>query len=227
MKQGAALKQLLAILFLYSGTAYANAIIFNAGFDTGGMTGWTPFTTSKGLLGTGMPTVISFDTTGNGASDAAEFQVGQVVPAGLAPEGGGIYQTVLLPSSGTYTISADIAAGNLNAPGSVSGGIAELLFDMQPVFGYNLGDLSEGEVVRQAITANVIAGAGTHSFGIQFLNPVVSSTFSPYQYVDNYWVEDPVDAPEPSTFLLLFFGLAILARRGRFPTGRSIRPRIF
>lgn len=228
--RGAALQRLSLALFLCLGAAHANSFIFNGGFETGNLNGWTPFT--NGSLGTTMPTVVPFDTTGAGASDAAAFHVGPVTTAGLAPQGGGIYQegiyqSVVLPSSGSYSIFADIAAANPGLDANGFAGTAQILIDMQPVWGYDLGALNAGDVVRQAINTNVIISAGTHSFGIEFLRPAMATAFTPYQYVDNFWVEDQADAPEPSTFALLFFGLAVLAWRGRVSTGRSFRPRIF
>jgi hypothetical protein len=213
--RGAALQQFCLALFLCSGLAHANGIIFNGGFETGNLNGWTPFTTSNGSLGTTMPTVVPFNTTGNGSSDAAEFQVGQATVAGLNPQGGGIYQDVVLPASGSYTIFADIAAANPGLEANGFAGTAKVLLDMQPVWGYNLGALNAGDVVRQAITVNVLLTAGPHSVGIEFLRPATTTTFTPFQYIDNFWIEDQWDAPEPSTFVLLFFGLAILALRGR------------
>ena len=213
-RSAAVVQQFLAILFFCSGAAYANGIIMNGGFGTGNLNGWTPFTTANGTLGIFAPAVVPFDTTGGGVSNAAEFQVGQMTAAGFDPQGGGIFQNVVLSSAGTYSISADIAASNPGPKANGFAGTAELLLDMQPVWGYNLGALSGGEVVRQAITANVIASAGAHSFGIEFLRPATTTAFTPFQYVDNFWVEDQQDAPEPSTFLLLFFGLALLALRG-------------
>ena len=47
----------------------------NGDFETGDLTGWTTFTTTNGTIGT--PAVVPFDTTGSGASNAAEFNVGR------------------------------------------------------------------------------------------------------------------------------------------------------
>jgi hypothetical protein len=65
------------------------APVVNGDFETGDLTGWTTFTTANGTIGT--PAVVSFDTTGTGASNAAKFNVGRQVLGSGAPEGGGIH----------------------------------------------------------------------------------------------------------------------------------------
>ena len=58
--------------------AAANAdLISNGDFSTG-LTGWTVFTTANGTTGAGLPDVVSFNTTGSGASNSAQFNVGEV-----------------------------------------------------------------------------------------------------------------------------------------------------
>ena len=64
----------------------------NGDFKSGTLSGWTTFVTGNGTIGT--PAVVSFDTTGSGASNAAQFDVGQVTHNFPVYEGGGIYQSV-------------------------------------------------------------------------------------------------------------------------------------
>ena len=79
----------------------------NGDFETGDLTGWTTFTTASGTIGT--PAVVSFDTTGTGASNAAKFNVGQRRRLAGIPQGGGIYQSVNT-AAGEFDVSADVAA---------------------------------------------------------------------------------------------------------------------
>src|SRR5215469_11867190 len=68
-------------------------LISNGNFATGDLTGWTPFVTANGTNGSGLPVVVSFDTTGTGASNSAQFNVGEAdFPVGVQ-QGGGISQT--------------------------------------------------------------------------------------------------------------------------------------
>ena len=197
-RRGAAVQRLCVILCFCAGAARANGLIFNGQFDAGNLDALSLFTTPNGALGVNMPAVI--DAADIAAADIAGFPPGQATAAGISLEGSGIYQNLVLPSG--------------PQPNALAG-TAELLLDMRPIWGYNLGDLTAGQIVRQAITVDVIASAGPHSFGIQFLSPGPSLTYTPFQYVDNFWVEDQWDAPEPSTFVLIFFGLAVLAVRAR------------
>jgi hypothetical protein len=52
--------------------------------------------------------VISFDVTGSGATNAAQFQVGQVTLNVGVPEGGGLTQN-LLTAIGTFMFMANLA----------------------------------------------------------------------------------------------------------------------
>src|SRR4051794_15573680 len=90
-----------AVAALFVAAAAAAAVV-NGDFESGDLTGWTTFTTANGTLGT--PAVVSFDTTGTGASRAAQFNVGENTYTGVY-EGGGIYQIV--NATGLFTVSAD------------------------------------------------------------------------------------------------------------------------
>jgi hypothetical protein len=106
------LTALATALALVCSPAAADRINFiqNGGFETGGFTGWTLFTTSSnGSLGfSPVPDVVSFDVTGRGTSNAARFQVGQVTFNARVPEGGGLMQDVHT-STGNFSFTVGIA----------------------------------------------------------------------------------------------------------------------
>jgi hypothetical protein len=61
-------------------------LIINGDFGTGNFTGWTLTTTSaNGTFGPSPPflQVTSFNVTGSGATNAAQFQVGEVIFTGV------------------------------------------------------------------------------------------------------------------------------------------------
>jgi hypothetical protein len=91
-----------AVAFFLSAPAHAD-LITNGDFQTGTLAGWTVFTTSNGSDGAGLPNVVSFNTTGGGASDAAQFNVGEI-NFDRTPQGGGLSQTIIAPVSGSYTL---------------------------------------------------------------------------------------------------------------------------
>ncbi len=99
MKNALVFSTMLALVLGAAGTVDAN-LLTNGDFQTGSLAPWTAFTTGNGTNGAGFPNVVSFDTTGSGASLAAQFQVGEVTFTG-AQEGGGIFQSLTL-AGGTY-----------------------------------------------------------------------------------------------------------------------------
>jgi hypothetical protein len=95
---------------LVSAGAKANTLISNGDLATGNFTGWTLFTTSaNGSLGFApVADVTSFDVTGSGATNAARFQVGQVIKnTANVPEGGGLMQGVHT-STATFMFTANV-----------------------------------------------------------------------------------------------------------------------
>jgi hypothetical protein len=176
-------------------SAASAASVSNGDFETGGLSGWTTFTTANGALGNGLPVVTPFDTTGAGASNAAKFNVGQAVFEGFGnthPQGGGIYQSVTT-GAGRFTISADTAASNQNALSSNSScGLFELLIDGNVVASHDFGACDPSATVRFTLTATRLAlTAGSHEIRVRITRPL--TTFagsalragSPLEYVDN------------------------------------------
>jgi hypothetical protein len=128
------------------------APVVNGDFETGDLTGWTTFTTANGTIGT--PAVVSFDTTGTGASNAAKFNVGRQVLGSGAPEGGGIHQSVNT-AAGEFDVSADVAV-RLEAAAEIdasSCGSFELLVDGAVVAGHDFGNCDGGVTERSTLSA--------------------------------------------------------------------------
>jgi hypothetical protein len=189
MFRGSKLLATLAVVGLTAviavGVASA-APVANGDFETGDLTGWTTFTTANGTIGT--PAVVPFDTTGTGASNAAQFGVGQVVFTPGVQEGGGIYQSVST-AAGLFDASADVAA---RAPvANNSCGLFELLVDGVVVASHNTFSLDftlcpANTTVRSTLSAAGLAlSAGSHEIRIRITRPFITSAQTPLEYVDN------------------------------------------
>ena len=177
--------------------------VSNGDFATGDLTGWTTFTTANGALGTGLPAVTPFDTTGAGASNAAEFNVGQAVFAGTTDQqGGGIYQSVTT-GAGLFTLSADTAAVNQNALSDNSScGLFELLLDGSVVASHDYGDCGPSATLRFTLTATgLVLTAGPHEIRVRITRPFITfagsslRAGSPLEYVDNVTLSTVTRSP--------------------------------
>ncbi len=159
----------LAALFLLSGgMGTAQADFINGNFATGDLTGWTVFTTANGtngvdpVTGASLPDVVSFNTTGTGATNSAHFNVGHL--SGLVftdPEGGGISQDLTL-GAGTYKVTGAFAS--LDDPSGLVNSLAgtfSLLVDGAVVQSIDLGGFaSSGQVLRGDWDASIALGMG-------------------------------------------------------------------
>jgi hypothetical protein len=205
------------LLGLGATRAFASPIILNGDFQTGTLTGWTVFTTPNGTNGSGLPNVVSFDTTGGGASLAAHFNVGEV-NFDSTEQGGGLSQTFLAATTGLYTFSAAIASQD-DAGGSINadGGTFSILIDGSPIATDPLGGFSSPlQILRGTLNGSSTLTAGPHTFAIEIERPFISSgSATPDQFVDNISAAGPTISavPEPSSILLLGGGLFALARR--------------
>ena len=161
------------------------APVVNGDFETGDLIGWTTFTTANGTIGT--PAVVSFDTTGTGASNAAEFNVGKAVfDFDLeVREGGGIYQNV--NAAGLFVLSAHVAADNAEPlGGNFSCGMFELLVDGAVVSSHDFGPCDAATTERTTLSAAGLSlSAGSHEIRIRISRPYTTAFFTPRQYVDN------------------------------------------
>ena len=195
----------------------ASATPVNGDFETGDLTGWQTFATSFGTLGSGFPRVEQFDTDNDGVSTfAAALNVGRIRGPGSA-EGGGIAQEVAL-RSGDLQLSVAIASRSGvpvdNGLSNGSGGLLELLFDGVTVDSYDFGEILHAHTEYARLEAALTVGAGNHALAIRATRPYTSSNDTPIQYIDDVVLTGSA-VPEPSTFLLMAFGIVAISRRRR------------
>jgi hypothetical protein len=213
----------VAALALAATGASATELVTNGDFASGDFSGWTLFTTGGGTLGFAPdPRVTSFDVTGGGASDAAEFQVGDAHSAG-SQQGGGIFQSIHT-ASGLLTFGADWAAlGGLGGE-NASGGVFSVLLDGISLDSFDTGDTGGfPTVVRGGLSFSTTVTAGSHILSLQATRPFTDGPYfhyTPLQYFDNVSaVQSGGGVPEPETWSLMIagFGLAggMLRRRTR------------
>jgi hypothetical protein len=197
----------LALTCLTVGSAKANFV--NGNFATGDLTGWTVFTTPGGTNGAGLPTVVSFNTTGSGATNSAEFNVG----AG----GGGIEQTLSL-GVGMHTITGAIAAMD-DAGGLVntSAGDFQVLVNGTEVEDNNLGGFgSSFQILRGTLSVDInIPTSGSYTIAFQITRPFLSEgDQTPTQYLTDLSITGASAVPEPATMMPLagLFGALVFVR---------------
>ncbi len=209
-----------ATLFGAALPASASNIVNNGDFQTGNLTGWSTFTYSavggtSPTIGTqwGEGTVVSFDTTGSGASNAAVFNVGQTAGACCSDAGGGIQQTFSVSTAGNYSFYMDIASVN-DASGQLNGdpGTFNILVDGQTlakkvVFGFD----NAFEVIRSSVQGTVGLATGSHVLQIEITrNAYAANTSTPLEYVDNVSAT-LTGTPEPGSMMLLLGALGSMA----------------
>src|SRR5207248_5109204 len=129
------------------------------------------------------PTVSSFDTTGSGASNAAQFNVGQT-PTGSGSQGGGIFQTVAL-TVGNYVFTADFASYSASA--NADCGTFSMELNGSSYFTYSSGSCLAGTTVRDHMTRQIYIFGGGGSLELRFLitrHYMAAVNSTPNQYID-------------------------------------------
>src|SRR5262249_52919893 len=163
----------VSIAMLGANAVYASSVLFNAGFASGSLDGWTPFTTSNGTLGVNMPTVVPFTVDGD-PPDYADWQ------------GGGVRQSVALNGS-PFSLSVDVGVRG-NDIGNLFGGWAQPLLDSMIVAEHDFGPVNPDELLTSHLnhaTVNLEA-PGTHLIAIQFLRPTIVMSGNPMQFATNF-----------------------------------------
>ncbi len=204
------LKSLIpALLLVVPGVTQAQLI--NGDFETGDFTGWTLFNDPNG--GVGGAQVTLFDTAGTGVpSHSAQFEVGETsggIGGGGLGRGGGILQDVVL-NAGQLTIVLKIAVQS-TAGNNADAGTFELLLDGTVVNSHGFGFINPFQTERSSLGFIGTVTAGTHEIAVDMRRGYgIGAGDTPYQYLDNIELRGSA-VPEPSTALLLSFGLAALA----------------
>jgi hypothetical protein len=214
MNRAASLLTICFFAAFFAVTAQAGNILVNGSFGTGSLAPWTPFTTSNGTNGSGLPDVVMFNTTGTGATNSAQFNVGEV-SFDRTQQGGGISESVTASASGMYSFFANIASQD-DANGEVNSdaGTFSIVIDGTTDATDSLGAFSSPhQVILGTLSGSVDLTAGTHTFEILITRAFVSSgTATPEEYVTNLALNSPTSGvPEPATYALAGLALAGLA----------------
>jgi hypothetical protein len=212
----------LSLLFLgiASFCGFASTIV-NGDFETGDLSGWTSYATAYGP-GTGTngscsgslpcPIVTLFNTTGTGASDAAQFSVGLASGAFNSGdyEGGGIFQTVSL-APGTLNISLVWAVDNTFAFSNVDGGEFAFLLNGVVLNSIQAGSVGSSSIKMGSLSASTsVVTGGTYQIAVEITREFYSDD-QLIQYVDNVTASgSATSTPEPSSFGFAVAGVALI-----------------
>jgi len=208
----------VAMCVVAAHSANASSLIQNGNFSAG-LSNWSTYNTSNGQSN---PTTTNFDVTGNGVGPTLRLQVGDAVFPGFGrpPEGGGVYQNIILSSLGEYAFSADIASSNIVGTNG-SGGVFSLLIDGLSVASFDTGSISSS-VIRASLAYSGSLLAGTHRFSVQAARPY--SVSSVHQYATNVSLQK-VSAgavPEPTAWILMISGFGMIGATMRRRAAREI-----
>lgn len=228
---------LCTMTLLLGGASPSQAGYIANGDFSGGLAGWSTFSTANGTTGAGF-----------GASNAgAHFQVGQLGAAGHGA-GGGISQNVNV-GGGQYTISANLASFNpMSTNKNQDGGTVKLLVDGKVAAKYNFGEIGASQTLHHSLSTTLNLTGGTHEIRFEITRDYLANKNTPEQYLSNVsmilegvaprGLDNPggpggsggsggsgiggqqIPAPEPASLLLLVLGAvgmltALALRRGR------------
>jgi hypothetical protein len=207
-----------AVLLIASAApAKAVEVITNGGFQSG-LTGWTSYTTANGTIAAtpsmpGAPqpqsaSVVSFDVTGSGASNALFLNAGKINPVyGSAPgEGGGVSQT-FTTTGGLATFSADIAAFT-RVNGLTAFGLMSVLLDGVVLDSFDFVGPGTSTTLHNTLDFTTTLTAGQHTLQLQATRIFAPGAGVTSQYFDNISLDVEAAVPEPSTWAMLILGFA-------------------
>ena len=209
------------LLMLGSSSVLAANLITNGDFETGDLTGWswTPTQYSDPNMTTA---VVSFDTSGSGASLA--FRVSPGTDNGHAAigqqEGGYLSQSVSLTNGQAYDVAIGASAIQevSGIGGNADGGLIRLYVAGNLLWSWDVAHIDQDATLRNSYSGAYTAGfTGAHDVEIWFTRTYMN--WHPgvvvYQYLDEVLVDDSQDVPEPTTLVMLALAGAGLAIRKR------------
>lgn len=207
------------VLAAYTIPAQALEVLTNGNFDSG-LSGWTSYTTANGTIaenpslpGAPQPqsaSVVSFNVTGSGASNALFLNAGKINgPYNSAPqEGGGVSQT-FTTTGGLATFSADIAAFYTRTSGASGLGLMSVLLDGVVMDSFDFGDVNSGPAtLRGELDFTQMLAAGNHTISLQATRLFAPARGVDSQYFDNVSLDVTTAVPEPATWAMMMLGFA-------------------
>lgn len=179
--------------FVVSSVGICEAGLLNqTNFENGKMAPWENFVTPNGTLGgTGLPTVVLFETVKDGQmSESLQFKVGQIRydPDYETEQGGGLAIQITTETR-TLNLSAYVAA-TYHSPKdkrNLAGGLFQWVVDEQVIASHDIGPIEKGGILRHHLNAHHPVNAGVHTIRLRITRPFTShpGQDAPFQYVDN------------------------------------------
>jgi hypothetical protein len=209
----------LAASLLTCASANAANLVTNGDFATGDFTGWTLGTVNGGSPGFSPdPQVTSFNVTGGGVQNAAEFEVGlTALPVG--PSGGASLSQTITTTAGMLTFAADWATfKNLGYNGDE--GTFTVLLDGVSMVSAGGGLVGGGIPNRGTLDFSAMVTGGAHVLEIDITRTFLNlGGVTPYEYLTNISATQAVSAaPEPASWAMMLvgvFGAGAVLRRKR------------
>lgn len=212
--------------------ARAAEVLTNGNFQSG-LTGWTSFTTSVNGTISEIPnqplqppqpqvaSVVSFDVTGSGATNALFLNAGKGNGGfGQQPgEGGGVFQT-FTTTGGLATFSADIAA--FTRANSIGVGVLSVLVDGVVLDTHDFGNLSGPATLRSTLGFTKFLDAGQHTVSLRATRLFGPGRGVTSQYFDNVAL-DVSAIPEPATWGMMIAGFGMIGGMTRRKRNAALR----